>query len=149
LKAIPTDYDGTRFRSKSEAILARAMDLAEISWMYEPEEYDGYLPDFAVDVEIFNMFKLSYLIEYKPSLPSDAYIEKLNKIKINDPYDGFFIVYGNMYSPNKGLSVIPLGRNYATSEIACFYLCFIHRIVLRMTEALTYRFDLAAKLRHQ
>lgn len=51
LKAIPTLYDGTKFRSKLEAQWAKLLDHYGIPWTYESEGYefeDGtkYLPDF-------------------------------------------------------------------------------------------------------
>lgn len=51
MKAIPTLYDGTKFRSKLEAQWAKLLDHYGIPWAYESEGYefeDGtrYLPDF-------------------------------------------------------------------------------------------------------
>ena len=51
MKAIPTWYDGIRFRSKLEAQWAKLLDHYGIPWAYEAEGYefkDGtkYLPDF-------------------------------------------------------------------------------------------------------
>jgi hypothetical protein len=50
IKAIPTFYRGTEFRSRLEARVAHAFDTYGIKWEYEPEAFniDGvnYLPDF-------------------------------------------------------------------------------------------------------
>lgn len=50
IKAIPTQYNGTLFRSILEARYAKMLDTYAIKWAYEVEgyEYNGirYLPDF-------------------------------------------------------------------------------------------------------
>lgn len=51
LRAVPTTYAGTTFRSRLEAEWALNLTLLGIGWVYEPEAYellDGqrYLPDF-------------------------------------------------------------------------------------------------------
>lgn len=46
---IPTDYKGVRFRSKSEAIFARALELRGYEiWEYEPRGFEvaDWCPDF-------------------------------------------------------------------------------------------------------
>lgn len=51
MKAIPTQYRGTAFRSRLEASWAAHFDVRQMPWQYEPEGFtlsDGtnYLPDF-------------------------------------------------------------------------------------------------------
>jgi len=50
VKAIPTYYQGVKFRSRLEASYAMALDSAGLRWAYEPEGYfigdTAYLPDF-------------------------------------------------------------------------------------------------------
>lgn len=50
MKAIPTVYNKTKFKSKLEASYAKTLDLFKIFWVYEVNSYniDGikYLPDF-------------------------------------------------------------------------------------------------------
>lgn len=50
MKAIPTFYNGTLFRSRTEARWAVLLDALSIPWVYEPEGYQLpsllYLPDF-------------------------------------------------------------------------------------------------------
>jgi hypothetical protein len=82
---MPTDYRGIRFRSKSEAIIARAMDLIEVDWEYEPEGYfgnedDDYVPDF-----LLRLGDEEFLIEYKPRKATDASIERLGRIHNDHP----------------------------------------------------------------
>jgi hypothetical protein len=50
IKAIPTTYAGTRFRSRLEARWAAFFDLAGLEWEYEPCDMDGWCPDFALMV---------------------------------------------------------------------------------------------------
>jgi hypothetical protein len=89
LKAIPTEYKGVRFRSKSEAIFARCLDLAGVEdWQYEPNISGLAWPywklpqhpwDFCVTTK--KGFSNSHLIfvEYKPAFPSSAYMENLSE----------------------------------------------------------------------
>jgi len=51
MKAIPTLYRGTAFRSRLEASWAAHFDKRRLPWRYEPEAFtlsngDNYLPDF-------------------------------------------------------------------------------------------------------
>jgi hypothetical protein len=48
IKAHPTMYQGTLFRSRLEAQYAAFFDLAEWSWEYEPIDLEGWVPDFRV-----------------------------------------------------------------------------------------------------
>lgn len=45
---IPTAYRGTHFRSRLEAKWAAFFDLIGWSWIYEPMDADGYIPDFLI-----------------------------------------------------------------------------------------------------
>lgn len=90
LKARPTEYKGIRFRSKSEAVFARCLDLSPVAsgWIYEP--FTGMdVPhqwDFSVVVEEHcichacrqHTSKTKHLlIELKPSEPTRTYIDEL------------------------------------------------------------------------
>lgn len=46
LKALPTVYKGVQYRSLLEARWAAWFDLAGIVVHYEPEAFNGYIPDF-------------------------------------------------------------------------------------------------------
>lgn len=62
IKAIPTIYNGQKYRSKLEAEYAKGMDEAGVKFIYEPEGFvfsdgtkylpDFYLPDFGVFIEV-------------------------------------------------------------------------------------------------
>ena len=48
IKAIPTKYKGIQFRSRLEAKWAAFFDLMEWKWQYEPCDFNGWIPDFAI-----------------------------------------------------------------------------------------------------
>lgn len=79
--ARPTEYRGIAFRSKSEAIVARAFDLLHISWFYEPNVGDtcyGWRPDFFISWPWKSRPGFSpLLLEFKPIDPTDTYREEL------------------------------------------------------------------------
>jgi len=47
-KGIPTIYKGYQFRSRLEAKWAVFFDLCEWNWEYEPVDFKGWIPDFAL-----------------------------------------------------------------------------------------------------
>lgn len=89
-KPIPTEYKGILFRSKSEAVFARAMDLSGFrQWKYEDDlcrfedAHASYQADFLLNPVLTidsTRFEANLhcafaplVIEYKPSEPTDAY----------------------------------------------------------------------------
>lgn len=60
IKAIPTTYNGTHFRSRLEARWAAMFDLCEWRWSYEPQEFRNYIPDFVL------WFRTPVFVEVKP-----------------------------------------------------------------------------------
>ena len=48
MKSIQTKYRGYTFRSRLEARWAVFFDLCNWRWEYEPVDFDGWLPDFAL-----------------------------------------------------------------------------------------------------
>ncbi len=69
IKAKPTIYRGTQFRSRLEARAAAAFDRKGWSWRYEVDNYQagntGYTPDFFIE-ESFNLWP--FWIEVKPNM---------------------------------------------------------------------------------
>lgn len=65
IKAIPTLYNGTWFRSRLEARWAAFFDFAEWRWTYEPVDTSNYAPDFML------AFKRPLFVEVKPLTWSD------------------------------------------------------------------------------
>jgi hypothetical protein len=54
-RPIPTEYKGVRFRSKSEAVFARTLDLVvgrNLTWTYEPKGHKGHPWDFEIQLDI-------------------------------------------------------------------------------------------------
>jgi len=48
IKSIETEYKGYKFRSRLEAKWACFFDLCRWKWEYEPVEFNGWFPDFAL-----------------------------------------------------------------------------------------------------
>src|SRR3990170_3614102 len=78
---VQTEYRGVVFRSKSEAILARAFDLCGLSWVYEPPELtqgDLWRPDFwIVSTSTDRPGFKNLVVEYKPRQPTQAVFDRL------------------------------------------------------------------------
>jgi hypothetical protein len=62
-KAIPTKYKGIQFMSRLEAKWAAFFDLMNWKWQYEPCDFNGWIPDFA----IYGHKKTIY-VEVKPTI---------------------------------------------------------------------------------
>ncbi len=58
INAIPTEYKGLRFRSRTEAKWAAFFDALKIPWQYKPLDLAGYVPDFVIHDRL--------LVEVKP-----------------------------------------------------------------------------------
>ena len=81
-EAIPTEYCGVKFRSKSEAIFARGLEFRQFIWQYEPWWWNvkGWTPDFwAIRQSVTSHINVSLLIEYKPRIVTDTYKDLLLK----------------------------------------------------------------------
>lgn len=50
IQAKPTEYAGLLFRSRLEARYAAMLDILKADWEYEPDDFDGYIPDFKIHV---------------------------------------------------------------------------------------------------
>ena len=48
INSIPTRYEGVLFRSRLEAKWAAFFDLLDWQWQYEPIDFSGWIPDFAL-----------------------------------------------------------------------------------------------------
>lgn len=64
IKAIPTTYQGVRFRSRLEARWAAFFDLLGFRWNYEPYDLNRWAPDF----ELKTRGGGRVLVEVKPFL---------------------------------------------------------------------------------
>lgn len=98
MKAYPTKYAGTQFRSRLEARWAAFFDVMKWPWEYEPLDLNGYIPDFIID----EPESPRMLVEVKPALKLTDYEAAQRKIdrsgwkglaatvgaKIGQAYDG-------------------------------------------------------------
>jgi len=76
IKAIPTEYRGHRFRSRTEARWACFFDNCGWPWEYEALDLDGYIPDF-----ILTFPHAPVLVEVKPVLYQKDFEPHWAKIK--------------------------------------------------------------------
>lgn len=74
-RGIPTTYRNTRFRSRLEARWAAFFDLIGWSWIYEPLDADGYIPDFLIEGAA------PFLVEVGPCIKVADYIAKGEKAR--------------------------------------------------------------------
>jgi len=89
MEPIKTEYKNILFDSKSEAVFARALDLARHDWVYHPPEHCGHVWDFMVDLNW-----TTSLIEYKPAMPTNTYVDNLTELMRKDPFESI-VVWGN------------------------------------------------------
>lgn len=88
LEASPTEYKGVVYRSKSEAMFARWIELfyetvgVYYGFKYEPRCLNSqWVPDFLVwTVNKAGFPTINYtVIEYKPTKPTDTYVSQFNE----------------------------------------------------------------------
>ena len=108
IKSHRTEYAGHTFRSRLEATWAAFFDLCGISWSYEPIDLNGWVPDFALwlDVPIY--------VEVKPA-PLALKIPGLNVAILQDGSQGFQKAKAHA----KDVAVLLLGQ--APNENADFF----------------------------
>lgn len=90
MKPIKTEYMNVVFDSKAEAVFARSLHLAGKEWVYHPVEICGHVWDFIV----LRVFECEILVEYKPAMPTNTYIENLTEQMRPMPMESI-IVWGN------------------------------------------------------
>jgi hypothetical protein len=74
---IPTTYRHTDFRSRLEARWAAFFDLVGWSWVYEPIDAEGYIPDFLVKGT------LPLYVEVGPCVTRSDFCEKTDKADLS------------------------------------------------------------------
>lgn len=100
----PTEFEGIRFRSKSEAQFAFWLNQMGYRWQYEPSTLQlecGYVPDFVVVLHWRHTFDVT-LVEYKPRKPSQTYLDECRgKLDLLSNHVGFpcgtVIAWGGFY----------------------------------------------------
>jgi hypothetical protein len=88
---IPTEYKGRTFRSKSEAVFAFCLEHGQNMWEYEPS---GFLHPWDFIVTTFR--NKTYLIEYKPHIPTQTYLDNLIQKVRNEKHETL-IVFGSIW----------------------------------------------------
>lgn len=73
VKAIATTYRQYEFRSRLEAKWAAFFDLCKWPWSYEPVDYNGWIPDFAIGEH-------PVLVEVKPFFREEEFTEAKAKV---------------------------------------------------------------------
>lgn len=73
-RAIATAYRQYEFRSRLEAKYAAFFDLCGWPWSYEPVDFNGWIPDFAIG-------ERPILVEVKPFFRSEEFGEAIAKIE--------------------------------------------------------------------
>ncbi len=171
LKPRPTQYKGVRFRSKSEAVFARCMDLAGALWVYEP--FDGkqhspgahqwdflsFMPRDRTSIAVYDNHCFfpgidweewePWLIEYKPQRPTDAYVSDL-QARVNQWSSTTYlacdaniaIIFGSPWKSGY-YEVIWLLINGKTPPREIPHK--LEKLSSHVSSALSYRFDLCTK----
>lgn len=153
LEARPTEYAGVVFRSKSEAVLARALDLHPEcggNWVYEPEMFktsDGWKPDFYFRLGTSDGI-WSGIIEYKPSAPTETYVKRLkqyyDELRQNKELGvfGFGLMIGNPWSGGYEVRVFHSRGDEEERAAAAQLGAELYSVFKYFHEARRYRFDL-------
>jgi hypothetical protein len=158
IRPVETEYSGVVFRSKTEAVFARCLDLARVPWKYEPAfmtqtgEQKEWVPDFCVmwprewramtDGEI-----AATLLEIKPSKPTQAYI-----CSVEDLFDRCMLplvgvsgwlswaIVCDFWESRRGAIV---GKAFSGSDGVCNELSrYLGTVLEHVQDARRYRFDL-------
>jgi len=126
---IKTEYKGVVYRSKSEAMFARWIELSrkDCRFIYEPKlGVDGWRPDFLLNGPCWlcderggTVFINCEVIEYKPAFPTKSYLESwFSKAK----------EWFEKYSNKNGIFYFSLsasvyyGSPFSDLRRGCFYL---------------------------
>jgi hypothetical protein len=169
IKASPTEYKRIKMRSKSEAIFARCLDLTcgsgsenEPSFIYEPNTINNQFSlgrswDFLVFREL-NGMRVAILIELKPSLPTDTYVEQIRGIastevkrfsssKISEECEIIVVlIHGSAWSKNEvPYTIEVLASSVALSGRLKSISNWLGITRQTVASAIAYRFDLFAQ----
>ena len=104
IRAIETEYNGYRFRSRKEARFAVMLDALGIPWLYEPEGLalsNGmqYLPDFLLP----GVFGGAW-IEIKGTAPNEEDFEKATALCLDSKLP-VFITWTNFGDTSRGHNI--------------------------------------------
>lgn len=110
MKAIPTNFNETLYRSRLEAKWAMFFEDIGVETFYEPLDIGhGYVPDFFLHGLFFNDMCIA---EIKPITPNEDYIKHLQKVRIPGKSD-FLIFVGNpSFEQVDGVHIYGSNGNY-------------------------------------
>jgi len=94
MDAKKTEYKKIIFDSKSEAVFARTLDLGGHQWIYHPPEHCSHMWDFLVFRMHMGDTPMPILVEYKPKMPTNTYVDELTNKMRCDPKESV-VVWGN------------------------------------------------------
>jgi len=102
IKAIPTAYANTNFRSRLEARWAAFFDLVGWKWIYEPFDFEGWIPDFQLLElpNVKNAFGVQYIhdqnpfVEVKPFSDTKDIDQFLPKVRVAMPEESLVVFLG-------------------------------------------------------
>lgn len=154
---IPTEYEGVRYDSKSEAIFVRALSLAP-DCLHVEGHPPGYIHPWDVFAECWhddeNQPNQLLLFEYKPLEPSDTYCQLLWERAAADPKcaDKICIVaYGSPWHPvdSKSVYALRIVFHFETPQLSLARNLHLATSVTGIRDkdamsGLNYRFDLRA-----
>lgn len=127
MEARPTEYKGVLYRSKSEAMFARWLDLSSKSqFFYEPIGFPKCVDFLAIEhaaemIPYGIVLQPSYAaIQYKPSRPTRAYVAEMDREKdaifqaCEDIHPGqslCCLMYGSVWSDSRGMFIFRSGEH--------------------------------------
>lgn len=104
IKAHPTKYAGTMFRSRLEARWAAFFDLARLRWVYEPFDLNGWTPDFLLRTSVGDV-----LAEVKPVTLEKAtwkrMAERFYNKALDARYDHWVLLLGVSPTPYPAVGI--------------------------------------------
>lgn len=99
MRALETEYNGCRFRSRLEARWAVVFDRLGIRYEYEREGYDlggdYYLPDFWLPCPKVTLPEAGYWVEIKPVEPTEREVSLMLRLVAATGHNGY-IVWGSV-----------------------------------------------------
>ena len=132
------------FDSKSEAVFARTLEIAGHRWEYHPPVHCGHVWDFLVWRNCYRVhttpdYVYSYLdippilIEYKPSMPTNTYVDNLTEKMRTDPRESI-VVWGNPWDGVDKKIDGPQECCYRVYPIFCSYGAYGWGDFIRLTD---------------
>jgi hypothetical protein len=112
-------YRGYKMASKSEVVLAMAMDEQKIPWIYEPEPWDWIPPKrkYTVDFKVMRSDGSYFYVEYKGYFRTEDKT-KMAAIKKQYPDRDVRFVFANPHKPVEGAQPRKDGTKLTNAEWA-------------------------------